>query len=186
MSRKKKKIQKSKYHNHYKNKKGVQNLQEEIRNINRKLKEGEVKAYQLKSNKTRLIEDLAELFLMNSDARKILDEYVSNEVQLRDIEKANKNRKIDLESKEKKLTEEEKKTINDEFAFKKIGDADYPVGLYNQPCYEPVAICKDKNVYLSYKDVRYKRCLKHRDKKLGGCKQCKHLVWLNDDGKPIT
>ena len=175
MSKKKKKIFKNKFHNN-----GVQSLKEEIVNINKNIRNDEMKAYELKSNKIKLLEDLAEIFILNSDAQKILNEYCNNEMQLREIETTNNNRKKDLEYKKNKLTEEELKSINDEFTFKKIGQTDYPVGLFNRPCYDGVAICNQKNVFLSYKDVKNKRCLSHKDRK-----PCKHLVWLKNDETPL-
>lgn len=173
MSRKRKK----KNQNHIKRKVISENpLMEEIKHIKNKINEEEKAIYQIKSEKNKIVEELVDIILFNSGMQELLSKYFKLNEKLEGKINSQNNRKKDLELKENKLSEEEEKIIKEEYEYKKIGEVDYPVGLYNSVCKCPVAICNSKQVFLSYNDIRNKRCLKHRDKK-----PCKHLVWLSND-----
>jgi len=156
----------------------VSSLKEEIRSIKNKIKEEDKLIYNLNSDKRKTIEEIVDLIFLNSDMKALLNTYTTLDSQVQQKKLQQKNRKTDLANKENKLTEEEKACIEEEKVYKKIGDPDvnYPVGLYDTECKHPVAICNQKQVFLSYKDIRNKKCLKHRDKK-----PCHHLIWLNGD-----
>lgn len=150
-------------------------LMEEIENIKNKIIKEDNEIYNLQDEKRKLTEELVDKILLNSDLQKLIVEYSSIDKKIESRLKAQENRKKDLEFKQKKM--EETETIIETPLYKKIGDENYRVGLYNTECKHPVAICCQKMVYLSYNDIRNKHCLKHRNHK-----PCKHLQWLNSDG----
>lgn len=150
-------------------------LMEEIENIKNKIIKEDKEIYNLQDEKRKLTEELVDKILLNSDLQKLIVEYSSIDKKIESRLKAQENRKKDLEFKQKKM--EETETIIETPLYKKIGDENYRVGLYNTECKHPVAICCQKMVYLSYNDIRNKHCLKHRNHK-----PCKHLQWLNSDG----
>lgn len=151
-------------------------LIQEVRNIKRKINEEEKNIYELKSEKNKIVENLVDIILLNSNAQELLKKYSDITTTIENKINTQNNRKKDLELKETKLSKDENNIIKEEYDFKKIGEVDYPIGLYNSICKCPVAVCNSKQVFLSYNDVRNKRCLKHRDKK-----PCKHLVWLSNE-----
>lgn len=150
-------------------------LSEEINNIKNKIVKEENEIYKLQDEKRKITEELVDKILLNSDLQKLIVEYSSIDKKIEGRIKVQENRKKDLELKQKKVKETE--NIVETPLYKKIGDEDYKMGLYNNECKHPVAICCQKMVYLSYNDIRNKHCLKHRNHR-----PCKHLQWLNSDG----
>lgn len=152
-------------------------LAEEVNNITNKICEEEKHIYELEKQKRELTEILVDKILLNNELKEIITKYVNTSNILEEKTKTQNNRKKDLEFKKNKLTEENKTVITEVNNYLQIGDIDQPVGLYNSICLDPVAICTQKNVYLSYSDIRYaKKCLKHKNHK-----PCKHLKWLSTD-----
>lgn len=155
-------------------------LVKEINCIKNKISEENENINELNNQKLNITESIVDVILLNSDIKKLLNTYYEIDKEINERIKKQDNRKKDLSMKEKKLSsvnnfKEETITI-EESQFKKIGEVPYKVGLYNRECKNPVAICKVKNVFLSYKDIRYvKHCLKHNNR------PCKHLVWLKND-----
>jgi hypothetical protein len=148
-------------------------LSQEVILIKNKINEEEGKIYDLENKKRELTEKLVDRILLNDDLRNLLNSYCYINKELNEKLIAQDHRKKDLGYKESKLTDENKTIIKKITDYNKIGDVDYPVGLYNQICKNPVAICKQKCVYLSYNDIRFKHCLQHNNR------PCKHLQWLD-------
>jgi len=151
-------------------------LAEEVANITNKVHEEEYALYELEKRKRNITEELVDKILLNNELKTLINQYCLTSKELDERTKSQTNRKKDLEYKQSKLTNENQTIIKEITDYMRIGDSDKPVGLYNSVCKDPVAICRQKNVYLSYADIRYKGCLKHRDHK-----PCKHLDWLTND-----
>lgn len=150
-------------------------LAEEVVHIENKIKNEEKDIYELNLQKRIIKEDIVDRILLNNELTELIDNYCTINKEIIEKKEAQERRKLDLKNKKTKLdiNPTVKKEVLD---YMKIGDANHPVGLYNSICKYPVAICMQKNVYLSYQDIRYKNCLKHRDHK-----PCKHLQWLNSE-----
>jgi len=148
-------------------------LSMEVTYITNKVHEEEGKLYELESKKRNITEKLVDKILLNNDLRHLINDYCNISKELESTKTAQENRLKDLESKQSKLTEENKTIIKKITEYENIETANYKVGLYNRECKCPVAICKQKNVYLSFNDVKFKKCLQHNHK------ICKHLQWLD-------
>lgn len=151
-------------------------LASEVINITKKIQETDKHLYELESKKRVITENMVDLILLNNDLKNLINDYCNISEEIKEDTISQNNRKKDLEFKKTKLNQENMTMVKEVTDFMKIGDMDRPVGLYNTECRYPVAICQQKNVYLSYNDIRYKKCLKHRDGK-----PCKHLSWINGD-----
>lgn len=153
-------------------------LMEEVTNITNKVHEEELALYELDKKKRKITEDLVDKILLNDELTSLISQYCYTSKELDNRSASQENRKRDLEFKQSKLTEENKTVLAEVTEYMQIGDDvnGKPVGLYNSTCKAPVAICLQKNVYLSYGDVKFKKCLQHRDHK-----PCKHLQWLTGD-----
>jgi len=149
----------------------------EVMNINNKIHEEEKEIYELTIKKKNITEDLVDRILLSNELKDLILNYIDTNKELEERKLHNENRKKDLEFKENKLSETGKTVVKEVTDYMTIDDTnDYYIGLFNSECKCPVAICKQKNVYLSYEDLEYKRCLKHKDHKI-----CKHLEWLSLD-----
>lgn len=165
-------------------------LQKEVNNIKLNLDLSEKNIKEKQKELDSLTSKIFETFIEGSCQSEYIvikkdDDLIKNYLQLNNFLKEeirkNDNRKIDYNCKKRKLKDLSiqfpnlEKELPKKDKFKQIGDKDinYNIGLYNKECPKPVAVCELKNVYLSYKDVRTKRCL------FKNHKPCSHLRWLN-------
>jgi hypothetical protein len=148
----------------------------EVMHITEKIQEEEGNLFKLDKEKRAIVETIVDKILLNSELKDLISNYCCINHEIEERKNTQNNRKRDLEYKQSKLTEENKTEVKVITDYMKIGDDERPVGLYNTECKHPVAICKQKEVYLSYTDIKFKGCLKHKDKK-----PCKHLQWLPTD-----
>lgn len=150
-------------------------LAQEVVHITNKIHEVDKEIYDLEDQKRKKVESIVDLMLLSNDFKNLIEDYCAINQSIKDCLEGQKNRKKDLEFKKAKLTEDNQTVVKEVTQFMEIGDlGDKPVGLYNTECLCPVAVCMEKNVYLSYSDIRHKKCLKHK----GGI-PCKHLKWLS-------
>lgn len=157
-------------------------LVDEIRSIKGKIIEKDQEIYEEKNQNLRIVEEIVDLIFRDSTVQGLLMEYIDRKNSISEELKRQENRKRDLKFKIDKLKSEcgEDEVLDEddckESPYFQIGDVNYKVGLYNRECKNPVAICNSKKVFLSYKDIRFKKCCKHR-----GEPPCKHLIWLQED-----
>lgn len=150
-------------------------LSMEVMCITNKVQEEEGKLYELEKKKRNITEKLVDKILLNNDLRVLLNNYCDISKEIETKKNIQENRLRDLESKKSKLTDENQTIIKKITEYDTLDSSNYKVGLYNKECKCPVAICKQKNVYLSYNDLKFKKCLQHNHK------PCKHLQWLQTD-----
>lgn len=148
-------------------------LAEEVCNITNRIQEEERNIYELEKRKVRLTECLVDEILKSNDLKNLINQYCITSRELDEKCRSQENRKKDLEYKKTKLSDENQTMLAEVTDYLTIDDSDKPIGLYNSICKSPVAKCLHHNVYLSYADTKYKKCLQHRNHK-----PCKHLEWL--------
>jgi len=148
-------------------------LAEEVSNITTRIQEEERIIYELEKRKVKLTECLVDEILKSNDLKNLINQYCVTSKELDEKNRSQNNRKKDLEYKKLKLSDENQTMSVEVPDYLTIEDSDRPIGLYNTICKDPVAKCLNHNVYLSFADVKYKKCLQHRNHK-----PCKHLEWL--------
>ena len=168
--------------NRYKDKLPI--IRQEVEYITIKIRNLDDDIFQLLKERDRLRDEInnksIELLRINNQISKLEKKKANKAVDLKrkqEIINEFSDDDLDTSSESNIIIEEEKETDKEECDCEKehnkkymeIGDAKYPVGLFNSVCKNPEAICDLKNCFLSYKDVRKRKCL---------FKMCKHLKWL--------